>query len=271
MEILKKVAIIIGTAGITIIALLSVYVFVSEMKKDTEAEAIVREETTFKPVETLVETQKVTPTFSPIPTIEETEIPKDNTYIIADSNLRVLSDAEVNELDANMKQMAINEIYARHGRKFQNQTIQEYFNQKAWYVPSIEAEMFDESVFNEYEKNNIKLLAGTTTEGQNSTDLFSSNRVSYGRTYTQEAFQDPYQVKFYGMNPDYIIFSFYGDGGSVEILRSCYGTVADQNTVECNTEYYGEVFLTWNGENQVEITGFQGEYHNLNGVYSCWE
>ena len=139
METLKKVAIVIGTAGITVIVLLLAIGILPEImrnKEETKESAQVEE--TIVPVETPSEipeeTPKLTPTPKeistpvPVPTIVETEVPKDNTYIIVDSNSRVLSDAEVSVLDENTKQMAINEIYARHGRKFKDQAIQEYFN-----------------------------------------------------------------------------------------------------------------------------------------------
>ena len=197
METLKKVAIVIGTAGITVIVLLLAIGILPEImrnKEETKESAQVEE--TIVPVETPSEipeeTPKLTPTPKeistpvPVPTIVETEVPKDNTYIIVDSNSRVLSDAEVSVLDENTKQMAINEIYARHGRKFKDQAIQEYFNQKAWYVPSVEPDSFDESVFNKYERSNITSLAGSgSTNG-------SAGSIVFGGTYSQTVSTDPY-------------------------------------------------------------------------------
>lgn len=195
MEILKKAAIVIGTAGITVIVLLLAIGILPEIMKDKEeTKESAQVEETIVPVETpleiLEETPRLTPTPKetpiPVPTIVETEIPKDNTYIIVDSNSRVLSDAEVSVLDANTKQMAINEIYARHGRKFKDQAIQEYFNQKAWYVPSVEPDSFDESVFNKYERANITSLAGSwDTNG-------STESIAFGGTYSQTVSTDPY-------------------------------------------------------------------------------
>ena len=51
-----------------------------------------------------------------------------------------------------------NEIYARHGRMFNDQEVQEYFTGQDWYVPLSAAGDFDESCLNEVEKYNAKLI-----------------------------------------------------------------------------------------------------------------
>ncbi|MCH5344623.1 MAG: YARHG domain-containing protein [Acetatifactor sp.] len=55
--------------------------------------------------------------------------------------------------------LAKNEIYARWGYIFKNQDLQNYFMGCAWYEPLYTAEEFDTSVFNEYERKNLELLA----------------------------------------------------------------------------------------------------------------
>lgn len=54
--------------------------------------------------------------------------------------------------------IARNEIYARHGRKFENPVLQEHFASCSWYVASVEADAFDESVLSEVERINIDKL-----------------------------------------------------------------------------------------------------------------
>jgi hypothetical protein len=54
--------------------------------------------------------------------------------------------------------LAKNEIYARHGYIFENEDLNNYFKGQLWYEPSCMPEDFDDSVFNEYEKSNIKLM-----------------------------------------------------------------------------------------------------------------
>lgn len=79
-------------------------------------------------------------------------------YIFSDSNHRYLTQDEVKGLSKEDFRIARNEIYARHGRKFNAQDLQEYFNSKTWYQGTIAPEEFDESWLNSYEKENIQLL-----------------------------------------------------------------------------------------------------------------
>lgn len=62
-------------------------------------------------------------------------------------------------MDVKTLRLARNEFYARHGRKFTDPELQKYFNKQPWYKGTVEPEDFDESVFNKYEKKNIKKLA----------------------------------------------------------------------------------------------------------------
>lgn len=80
-------------------------------------------------------------------------------YICPKSNVKKLSVKDVKKLSKTDRRLAKNEIYARYGRKFNDENLQEYFNGKSWYTGDIEPEDFDESVFNKTEKYNIKLLA----------------------------------------------------------------------------------------------------------------
>lgn len=116
------------------------------------------------------------PTFTPIPTPVPTATPiptpvpqqpvstkTDSTYIIPDSSYRYLSYGDYSGLNNDQKQMAINEIYARHGRLFTIPQVQAYFDKKTWYTGTTAPEYFNEGVFNAYEKANIKTLADAMT------------------------------------------------------------------------------------------------------------
>ena len=51
--------------------------------------------------------------------------------------------------------LALNEIYARHGRKFNDPDYQAYFNSKSWYNGTIDPDDFDDTaMFNQYELAN---------------------------------------------------------------------------------------------------------------------
>jgi hypothetical protein len=79
-------------------------------------------------------------------------------YIIYDSNQRFLDDWDFDDMDSHTLCLARNEIYARHGRLFNDNEIQEYFNSMPWYTGIIAPEDFDDRVFNQYEKANLEKI-----------------------------------------------------------------------------------------------------------------
>ena len=186
------------------------------------------------PVPVVMETATLTPTATPtatstpipVPTIVTTETPKDGSYIIEGSDSRMLTQEEVNVMDANLRQMAINEIYARHGRKFKDQTIQEYFNAKAWYTPSVEPEAFNENVFNQYEKSNISLLSGQANANTGNAAMGSSCIDCAGRYYREYA-SSP--LKYCELN-----VSLYTDPG----LQACNAGDCVGEVQFYDTEYF---------------------------------
>ncbi|WP_434311006.1 YARHG domain-containing protein [Hominifimenecus sp. rT4P-3] len=76
------------------------------------------------------------------------------------TNEFVLRFVKENFSDASQEllRLAKNEIYARHGYIFRDPALKEYFLTRDWYTPCYQAEEFDESCFNEYEKANLELL-----------------------------------------------------------------------------------------------------------------
>lgn len=62
-------------------------------------------------------------------------------------------------LDSYGLKITRNEIFARHGRMFSDQELQEYFKRQQWYVPQIAANDFDTSCLNEVEKYNVNLIS----------------------------------------------------------------------------------------------------------------
>ncbi len=91
---------------------------------------------------------------------EETQIEEDeDSYILPESNSRFLTESDVSGLSLQEINYAKNEIYARHGRKFDSKELRTYFNSKSWYHPTIDPEDFTTKVFNSYEKKNSEFLA----------------------------------------------------------------------------------------------------------------
>jgi hypothetical protein len=56
-------------------------------------------------------------------------------FIFADSDQRLLGEEDLNGLSSTELRIARNEIYARHGRFFVDQTLANYFSQFSWYHP----------------------------------------------------------------------------------------------------------------------------------------
>lgn len=79
-------------------------------------------------------------------------------YILPDSAISYVTESDLEFLDRTDLNIALNEIYARHGRKFNDSTLQSYFDGKSWYSGYIEPEDFSDSVFNKYETKNIATI-----------------------------------------------------------------------------------------------------------------
>ena len=95
----------------------------------------------------------------------------DNTgagdYIFPQSNSEYLTRDRLEGLSKDQLAYARNEIYARHGRTFRDQTFQDYFNSKSWYAPQYDPDTFDamqDTVCNDYEKENARLILDVEKE-----------------------------------------------------------------------------------------------------------
>ena len=84
-----------------------------------------------------------------------------NYYILADSDSRNLSESDIANLSEKEAQLARNEIFARHGRRFKTKEIQDYFDHQSWYTGKYDPDDFDKKytdVLNNYEKHNVELI-----------------------------------------------------------------------------------------------------------------
>lgn len=82
-------------------------------------------------------------------------------YILPNSNTQYLTEADLAGLTDLELILAKNEIFARHGRKFDTKEIRDYFLKTCWYEELYEPEFFDQNVhsfFNEYEWANLRLI-----------------------------------------------------------------------------------------------------------------
>ncbi len=127
-------------------------------------EETLAEEVSAEPETTLPETASPeTPAPTEPSAAPETTVPasaeSQSEYILPNSDSAYLTEADLSLLTKEELRLARNEIYARHGRKFKDSALSEYFMSKSWYVPLIEPNHFNENVFNDYETKNRKLIA----------------------------------------------------------------------------------------------------------------
>lgn len=94
------------------------------------------------------------------------QIPKEDldeylqqAYVFPYSDSQYLSEDEVRSVEVDMLAFGRNEIFARHGYIFEDDTYKQYFESMPWYEGSVPAEQFNaDEVFNDFEKKNAELI-----------------------------------------------------------------------------------------------------------------
>lgn len=101
------------------------------------------------------------PTDSPVPEEEVIENYTDE-YILPYSDSKYLKKADVKDLPLNMVSLAKDELYARHGRIYNDAYIQAHFDECGWYTAIYTEQEWNEYgdsyFFNKYEKKNRDFL-----------------------------------------------------------------------------------------------------------------
>lgn len=169
----KGKVILISAVSVTLIILIVVSGFILMPKlfaKDTKVNNSVS--TTMRLTTEQPTTEQPT-TVQPT-TQAPTTVPKENKYILPDSDKMKLSNKDIDYLSGDELELARNEIYARHGRKFDTDYIQEYFNSQSWYNGTINPKDFSEDMLSKIEKFNVQLIADYEER------LNNSVRVSFG-------------------------------------------------------------------------------------------
>ena len=151
-------------------------------------------------------------------------------YIFPDSASRNLKSEDVAGLDAETLRLGRNEIYARHGRKFKDSTLQSYFNSKSWYKPTNASDSEIEKALNQYEKNNIKFIqsyeskAPTTSSTKSQTSKSQSSasqKSSSGYTNAElcKMAQDYYERHYNFRPPIAEVDSTEGDNVTIHLYE----------------------------------------------------
>jgi hypothetical protein len=81
-----------------------------------------------------------------------------NEFILPDSSVRVLDKSELAGFSAEQCRLARNEIYAKHGRMFDDARLQNYFNSRSWYHGTIPAKQFNDNMLSDIEIQNRNLI-----------------------------------------------------------------------------------------------------------------
>ncbi len=127
------------------------------------------------------------------------------TYILPESDSRYYSTSELAGLSKDQLRLARNEIYARHGRKFDAADLQSYFDSQPWYTGTIETSAFNDSVLNQYEKTNIATIQQLENGSSNTASVSGSTGTSGGSTANTDdsAFEASWdQIRNYGFGLD---------------------------------------------------------------------
>lgn len=89
---------------------------------------------------------------------DEDYIWDDYEFVFPYSDSEYIDESDLDSLSADECRIARNEIYARHGRRFDDMWLQEYFDSCSWYEGTIGAEDFSDDVLNEIEKVNLQVI-----------------------------------------------------------------------------------------------------------------
>jgi hypothetical protein len=74
------------------------------------------------------------------------------------STIAAISESELGNKSRRELELMRNAIYARHGRRFERQDLQDFFNQQPWYVPKYWPNEFPENVLTPTDRANISLI-----------------------------------------------------------------------------------------------------------------
>ena len=83
---------------------------------------------------------------------------EENEYVLPDSAKRKLKKSDLKGLSKEELRIARNEIYARHGRMFDDKKLQKYFDSQSWYDGTVPVSEFSEDVLSSVEKKNVAFI-----------------------------------------------------------------------------------------------------------------
>lgn len=177
----------------------------------------------------------------------------ESDYLIEGGDSRYITEEDICFMDSETLELAKNEFYARHGRKFVTESIQEYFNQQPWYNGTVEPEDFTDEVFNEYERANIDFIVSYENAAGSGDGSAQNTQGAYdfvvGRTF--HLLNSQRAVEFTDSG-EFIIIGYYGS--SPLMNKYCTYWFESEDTLNIDGEGYGfsygdgMIYLNGNGE-----------------------
>lgn len=115
---------------------------------------------------------------------EEDQTADDSEYIFPDSDKKYLSEDEVRSVEADKMALGRNEIFARHGYIFNDETYRQYFESQSWYEGTIPSDEFNaEEEFNDFEMKNVELIKRIEDEVNGTQTLNSEQQAAIDSAY----------------------------------------------------------------------------------------
>lgn len=159
--------IVVAAAAVAFILLDPMNLFGSKQAAPAQAatseEAATEQSATSEPATTSEPAATTEPATTSTPATASTPAPRgaSSDYVIPDSDTVSYSADDIRGMSLSVDELwyARNEIYARHGRKFRDQTLQAYFDSKPWYTPTYSPDEFDDSVqLSSVERSNAEAI-----------------------------------------------------------------------------------------------------------------
>lgn len=159
--------IVVAAAAVAFILLDPMNLFGSKQATPAQAatseEAATEQSATSEPATTSEPAATTEAATTSTPATASTPAPRgaSSDYVIPDSDTVSYSADDIRGMNLSVDELwyARNEIYARHGRMFRDQTLQAYFSAKPWYTPLYSPDEFDDSVqLSSVERSNAEAI-----------------------------------------------------------------------------------------------------------------
>lgn len=166
----------------------------------------------------------------------------DNVYgcLLPNSSYTYLDVSAVSSWPAQVVCYAKNEIYARNGRQFVSSELQNWFNMQYWYTPIYTPSQFSDSMLNQYETANVRML----TDREAALGMYTLDAPGYSYDPVYQYLGMSYTGTPYYVNPDTYIFY---DSSSRYLTDSDTAPLTAQEACFAKNEIYarhGYIFVS---------------------------